>query len=245
MVRYPSIARCLTIQTRGFNSFEGRIYVSPDTPPETRNLLQDLMRRGKTRVRDLWGNFEADPVVIYCHNQTAFDQFGAGSPGVAYLTPLGPYIVIGPHGLRTDIVSHELCHAELFHRMGWLNSELKKPAWFDEGLAMQLDYRYASRGHSRFFGFMIDWERRVADQEKAPDLHRLRDRSAFTSGNLQDTELAYVTAGMEVSRWMEKVGQAGLLHFTDLLDDGQSFEQAYRQIESTYSPQPQWLSKQP
>ena len=242
MLKYPSIVRCMTVEWRDFDQVDEQVFVSPDSPPATRNLLRSLLDRGELRVAELWGGYQATPKVIYCHNETYFKQFGAGSPGVAYLTPIGPYIVIGPRGLRTDVVSHELCHAELFSRIGWWNSEFEKPAWFDEGLAMQLDYRYANRSHSRFFGFMIDWERRVGKGDKAFGLKNLTDREAFTSGDFRQTELAYVTSGMEVSRWLENVGREGLLHFTSMLHHGYSFEKAYDEIEELENAKGRWLS---
>lgn len=242
IVRYPSIVRCMTVEMRDFDQVSPNVYVSPDTPPASRSLLKDLMRRSKTRVAELWGNYEANPTFIYCHNETYFKQFGAGSPGVAYLTPVGAYVVIGPRGMRTDVISHELCHAELFSRIGWWNSEFEKPAWFDEGLSMQLDYRYARRGHSRFFGFMIDWERRVGKGDKAFDLENLYDREAFTSGDFRQTELAYVTSGMEVSRWLETVEREGLLLFTERLRSGETFDKAYGDIEKEEKKKEHWLS---
>lgn len=241
-LRYPSMIRCMTVTWRDFDLAQKEVYVSPDTPPAVRNLLRHLIVRSEKRVSALWGDFKAKPVIIYCHNQTDFEQFGAGSPGVAYLTPLGPYVVIGPRGMRTDVISHELCHAELFSRIGWYNSEFHKPAWFDEGLAMQLDYRYARRGRSRYFGFMVDWERRVGKGGKAFDLNSLKGREAFTSGDFRQTELAYVTSGMEVSRWLEAVGEEGLLRFTEGLMEGGSFEQVYTEVEQAGKQQERWLS---
>ncbi|MEZ4684591.1 MAG: hypothetical protein R3B47_21700 [Bacteroidia bacterium] len=241
-LRYPSMVRCMTVSWRDFDAAADRVFVSPDTPPAVRSLLKHLIVRSEQRVSDLWGDTRSRPVIIYCHNQTYFEQFGAGSPGVAYLTPLGPYVVIGPRGMRTDVISHELCHAELFSRIGWYNSEFHKPAWFDEGLAMQLDYRYARRGRSRYFGFMVDWERRVGKGGKVFDLDSLKDRRAFTSGDFRQTELAYVTAGMEVSRWLEAVGDEGLLRFCERLVEGGNFEKIYTEIEMAGKAQDHWLS---
>jgi hypothetical protein len=241
-LRYPSMVRCMTVSWRDFDVAQKKVFVSPDTPPEVRNLLKQLIARSEARVAALWGDFKSEPVIIYCHNETYFEQFGAGSPGVAYLTPIGPYVVIGPRGMRTDVISHELCHAELFSRIGWYNSEFHKPAWFDEGLAMQLDYRYARRGRSRYFGFMVDWERRIGKGGKAYDLDSLKGREAFTSGDFRQTELAYVTAGMEVSRWLEAVGEEGLLRFAERLMEGGSFSQVYSEVERAGKEQDRWLS---
>jgi len=50
-------------------------------------------------------------------------------------------VMIGPNGQNVDVVAHEMAHAELFLRVGWLARWLQIPTWFDEGVAMQVDYR--------------------------------------------------------------------------------------------------------
>ena len=40
-----------------------------------------------------------------------------------------------------DVTAHELVHAEVVNRVGYLTRLLEIPTWFDEGVAMQVDYR--------------------------------------------------------------------------------------------------------
>jgi len=69
-------------------------------------------------------------------------QYGIPStPATVFYTPFRAIMVIGPDGINLDVLSHEMCHTELYHRLGWWRKEMRIPTWFDEGLAMQLDYR--------------------------------------------------------------------------------------------------------
>ncbi len=202
---------------------------------EVRNLLWHIIDRARDRNVRFWGEWKNQPIIIYCHNQADFARYGSGTPGVAYLNPTQCFIVIGPDGLRTDIMSHEMCHVELFQRIGWLASEFEKPAWFDEGLALMLDYRYAKREEkTRYFGFLIDWDRSLRSGSSYVELDELQKLEGFSQGDLRRKVFAYLTAGKEVSRWLEIVGKEGLLEFTEKLKQGARFLEVYAQIEQVY-----------
>jgi hypothetical protein len=49
---------------------------------------------------------------------------------------------LGPEGQNIDVIAHEYMHAEVHHRVGWLNYSLNVPIWFMEGLATLVDFRY-------------------------------------------------------------------------------------------------------
>ncbi|WP_332368176.1 hypothetical protein [Spirosoma telluris] len=44
------------------------------------------------------------------------------------------YLILGPDGNNTDVIAHELCHDELFARLGWWRVKRQIPQWFNEGL---------------------------------------------------------------------------------------------------------------
>ena len=232
---YPNTSRCFVVGFHDFDQESPHTYVSKDTPPEARNLLQDIIKHASHRVVAFWGSKKGNPIIIYCHNEEAFKQFGSGTPGVAYLTPFQTFVVIGPKGLRTDIMSHELCHVELFQRLGWWKSEFQKPAWFDEGLALMVDYRYSHREKkSRHFGYLIDWDRRITRGFTAIGLDELGTLNDFSKGNPQRKVFAYVTAGMEVSRWLEISGAEGVHDLIKSIRQGNSFHEAYAEVEEKY-----------
>jgi hypothetical protein len=233
--QHPNVANCFLVGVSDFDQEGPDLYVSPDTPLETRNLLWEVIDQARDRVSDFWGSWPKNPIIIYCHNSEDFARYGSGTPGVAYLNPFQAFVVIGPEGLRTDIMSHELCHVELFERIGWFASEFEKPAWFDEGLALMLDYRYARREQqARHFGFLVDWDRNLKNGAPYLDLNELQSLEDFSSGDLRRKVFAYITSGKEVSRWLEIVGPAGLQELTLQLSRGGDFEQLYEEVENTH-----------
>lgn len=232
---HPNIVRCFLVSASDFDKEGTDVYVSRETPIEVRNLLWHIIEKAQSRNIGFWGEWKNHPVIIYCHNEADFKRYGSGTPGVAYLNPTQCFIVIGPHGLRTDIMSHEMCHVELFQRIGWFASEFEKPAWFDEGLALMLDYRYAKREEkTRYFGFLIDWDRGLRNGSSYVELNDLKTLEGFSQGDLRSKIFAYLTAGKEVSRWLEIVGKDGLLHFTSQLNQGASFQKAYAEVEEDF-----------
>ncbi len=57
------------------------------------------------------------------------------------LSILGTHIVVGPSGINIDVLAHELSHVEIVARVGyWQWRRISNR--FDEGLAVQADYRY-------------------------------------------------------------------------------------------------------
>jgi aminopeptidase N len=56
-------------------------------------------------------------------------------------TPLTQYIFIGPKGQNVDVIAHELMHAEMGVRVGYLADRHSLPIWFKEGFALQVDRR--------------------------------------------------------------------------------------------------------
>jgi hypothetical protein len=127
---------------------------------------------------------------------------------------------------------------ELFQRLGWWKSEFQKPAWFDEGLALMVDYRYSHREKkSRHFGYLIDWDRRITRGFPAIALDELHTLSDFSKGNAQRKVFAYVTAGMEVSRWLEVSGVEGVHELIGNIRRGETFDRAYTEIEANYKAQ--------
>lgn len=242
--KHPNIVRCFFVSISDFDKEQAHVYVSRETPIEVRNLLGHIIEKAQSRNVSFWGKWKNHPVIIYCHNEADFKRYGSGTPGVAYLNPLQCYIVIGPNGLRTDIMSHEMCHVELFQRIGWMASEFEKPAWFDEGLALMLDYRYAKREEkTRYFGFLIDWDRSLRSGLDYVELNDLQTLEGFSKGDLRNKVFAYLTAGKEVSRWLEIVGKEGLLRFTTQLRDGAAFQEAYAEIEQEYTVKNKQMSK--
>lgn len=98
-----------------------------------------LTSEAKKRTFGLFGTVTSSPVFTCIKNPVlgmnvtyGTSRFSPGFPAI---------IVLGPEGLNIDVASHEYAHTELAERSSVLKRTYRIPTWFDEGLAMQVDYR--------------------------------------------------------------------------------------------------------
>lgn len=215
---FPEQTRSLLI---GFSSFqkEGVVYFEPETPKSFRDSLQTLITKGQLRLTNFWGKHESDPVFIYCHNKVSFKKYG-GSSMIPALTHIksGARIVLSEEGLDQDIIAHEMMHAELYQQIGFFKWSFKIPRWFDEGVAMQCDYRdYYSEDS---FKLKSDNFRNMVN------LKYLESSQDFNRGSREQIMLNYMTAAHEIRQWYSK---AKMEKFIQSMNEGKSFEEAYHQ----------------
>ncbi|MEO1079390.1 MAG: hypothetical protein AAFY29_07540 [Pseudomonadota bacterium] len=104
--------------------------------------------RARQRVNDWFGSSSATPNIIVAQSETVAKRYG-NVFGAMHGSPLrGGTVMIGPVGLSSvDVIAHELAHAEHLSRAGYLRWTLT-PAWFIEGLGMQVDWRDAFRSEA-------------------------------------------------------------------------------------------------
>jgi len=100
-----------------------------------------LLQKAQSRIESTFGSLRSQPTVYFFDQKKHFwplklNQFGSTS-FLGYKT----CVAIGPQGQNVDVVAHELMHAEIAERVGFWNRATKIPVWFDEGLAMQVDFR--------------------------------------------------------------------------------------------------------
>lgn len=236
---FPPVWKCQTVGFSDFDDLPGKLYVSPQTTARQRDSIRRILPLARQRVREFWGQQAADSPVIFCHDQATYRQYclldeGAGC---SLGTPTGSWIVLNPDGLNIDVLAHEMCHDELFTRLGWFKSKNRIPQWFDEGLALMLDYRFTNADSTRrYLDYLDEWIVLTNNGRRAltlPALHTVRDFFGTTRGEVDRTHLrkAYTTAGMEVARWLDVAGQAGLIELVQSVRMGEDFQVAYRRVE--------------
>jgi hypothetical protein len=213
---FPQETKAILIDFSGYEK-EGRMYFSPDTPEEKKEILHRLIDLGSERVAEFWGQKTCNPKYIYCDSDEEFEKFSSSptAPAVATLK-LGSYIIIREQGLDPDIIAHEISHAELYKRIGFYHTHFNVPAWFNEGLAMQVDHRNY---------FSEDTLRTKTDNfRNLPDIFHLQTGSQFQSGDQEQIKLNYLTAKHEVKQWYtrEKLEQ-----FIRDIKANMAFEEAY------------------
>jgi hypothetical protein len=229
---YPQVMRGYTINLWGrFTENENHLYISHGTRAGQADSLRTLLTAARQRLTRFWGETQGEPTIIFCHTDALYRKYGSpsGSPANYFGTPLGTYVVISPQGLNIDVISHEMCHAELTHRVGWLTMSREVPQWFNEGVALMVDYRYPGNGlDNTYQNYLRKWQQSSLEGQIAVSLQELESVESFYRGDAFWINLAYLRSGLEVSRWLEKVRQPGLLQFTQALQHEISFEEAWR-----------------
>jgi len=231
---FPAIWRCQTARFANFTELPGNVLVSNDATASERAELAKSIERSRVRICRFWGTQLGNSRVIYCHDQTCYNRYALQDEGAGTSlgTPTGSWIVLGPEGLNDDVISHEMCHDELFTRLGWFKTKNSVPQWFDEGLALMVDYRFTSPDSThRHLDYLDEWMLTTHHGSTAIDLADIRTVKGFFNGDPRHVRLAYLTAGLEVSRWLSVVGHHGLRELVLALRHGESFEAAYARIE--------------
>ena len=135
------IIGCQLITPSGYLEIEPSIFSSPSINSIQSDELLSNINLAKSRINNTFGNMTSSPKVIITATESEAVSFGSNSYGTAHVSVLGQCIVLGPEGQNIDVIAHEYMHAEVHHRVGWLNYLLKVPTWFMEGLATLVDFR--------------------------------------------------------------------------------------------------------
>lgn len=216
-VTFPQETRCILIDFYDFEQ-EDNLYYRANVDEVTISHLQNLIEDAETRVADFWGKQTVEPKFIYCDTDEDYLKFG-----VSVLTPacanmkLGAYVVISNQGLDLDILAHEISHTELYNRIGFFNRLRKIPTWFDEGLAMQVDWRDY---------YSTDSLKTTTNFENLPEVTQMLHPRQFGSGTREEVKLNYSTAKYIVEQWYSK---EKLDRFLEHINNGSSFQEAYSQ----------------
>lgn len=231
---YPQVSRSLFVSLSNFEKINPSVYVSAGTSIQEKDSLLVLLSRSNQRIIEFWEDKESNPTIIYCHNNNLYEKFGSetDSPANIFGTPFGSFIIIGPMGLNTDVVSHEASHAELYKRLGWFTMEVSVPTWFNEGLALMVDYRFSNPDMQfRYEDYKREWYRKTGFGATKISLRDISSIKGFFKGETEDVYLSYLTSGLEVSRWLKKVGRNGLLDFIERMNEGDGFGNAYLTVQ--------------
>ncbi len=197
---YPEVLRCeLVSRSADFvpvNTPEGMAYINRVTlRDQGRDFLANL-KQARLRIRQFWGKQQGGAVLIYCPLQEQYETYCAGGEGAGCSlgTPWGhSFLIIGPEGNSADVIAHELCHDELYARLGWFRVKRDIPQWFNEGLAMMLDYRFSTpltdnpgeTAAQRHQGYRDEWLYRTGTPDRGTPGVRPSDRG--TPGHSDST----------------------------------------------------------
>lgn len=202
---FPAPMACLAINAYGFEPDSERFLVPGDSNRAEKLKYKNLVQQARERITIAFGQPEADPIVVFFNSPRAFWPLHLNLHGQAPTIGARACLIIGPNGQNIDVVAHELMHAEMRHRVGSWTMFRKVPAWFDEGVAMQMDYR----------------ERYAMSHEQLSNTTYVREFKSY--GDFFNGQNSYAAAKREVRNWLTEVGVGTLYGRLDRMKNGAPF----------------------
>ena len=203
-----------------FTEIASHVYINRDYAGDRQELLE-MIEQAKDRVRTFFGDlhFQDETTFIICDDGKLTRKLGEDHGTVIVSFPVEAYYVcISDEYLELDILAHEITHAELRARLT-AKAQGKIPTWFDEGLALQNDYR------ERYSE--TQWIAQTDNGNNTVALEDMDTPAEFYAGEAEDRRFRYLNAKHELGIWMAAHGQQGLLELIKKLNDGSDFNTAY------------------
>ncbi len=233
---YSHILYCQTIAFSSFEKVNERLYVSPQIDAAQRQRMDEAVDQARQRIVAFWGKSVGKATLILCSDPEEYQKYCHSNEGAGCSlgTPWGDsYLVLNPYGLNVDVVSHEMCHDEVFTRLGWWKTTTEVPQWFNEGLALMLDRRFVPETEpaKRYLSYKDEWLYLTHGAQEVLELEDLQSMRGFFGGNQRRVMLAYMTAGMEVSYWLLVTGPKSVQALLDNLRRGGDFTETYSNLK--------------
>lgn len=200
------------------------VMVNDSVPAERVREFVDLAAAGRARAAAWFGPLQSAAMLVVVHDNALRLDLGVPRPFAWNPEEEGNRrVYVGPQGLSVDVMAHGIAHAEIKERTG-LARWGALPAWFDEGLASQVDER----------PFLSDPLPAGAAPAPAEQLRALRSHAAFTGEQGEDN---LVTGKREVTRWLRRTGGAPAAdRLLAAVRAGEEFDLVYARLEAGAGP---------
>lgn len=221
VLAFTSVGYFATIQFRGFSKIQDNIYLDVDYPSDSIEILS-VIGESNLRLNNFWGTVESTPTIIISANKEKLKNMGlTSSPALTTHVGSNSFVVISSEGLGIDVVAHELTHAEIYKRLyaGKLLFSLPIPPWFDEGVALQNDYRDIYNENA--------WAEATDNGDNISDFSEISTPQKFYAGTSEERRYRYIISKHEVSEWIEKNGRNALIALIDNVSQGIDFSESY------------------
>ena len=216
VVAQPQAGACALINYRGLEKVAPGILATSDVTIRQRLDFVRLQAAAKLRMANTFGAPRALPLIVIGSAEALRRLFpGSSSYATTIYIPHRSCVFVGPLGHDVDILAHEAMHAEIHDRVGHWQRLTQIPTWFDEGLAMQVDYRerYA-------------WSQNAGAVDSGT-VKQWTSRSRFFHGNDEQLTRHYAMAREEVRSWLQKLGRENTYGFLERVRRGARFLETY------------------
>ena len=211
---YSNTARSTMIGFSEFREIEPKLYVSPNIDPSQNKEIVTLIFDARSRIAKRFGAPISKPTIIISEGQKEQKQFKLyGAPGKLLIAPWGNYLILSNKLKSLDVAAHELVHAEIAERLGYLARMRKIPTWLDEGIALQVDHRpkYSQLKH--------------INQTEIDRVMSLSSPKLFWSQELEQNIINYQSAKVAVEEYvLPAIESKGLYRILEEIKAGESVE---------------------
>lgn len=204
---------CALIEYTGLELLPDRILVEPGTSAREQDRLFDLISKARARIENTFGAPRAKPIVVFFQDTQFFWPLKLNAYGSTSFIGNRVCVMVGPKGQNLDVVAHELMHAELFERVGYVRRFTEVPVWFDEGIAMQVDFRPR-------------YELPKGEPIDTTYVRQLETAHQFFQPNDQQLTKNYAAAKAEVAHWLSEADVQSLYQRFERIRTGERFDAA-------------------
>lgn len=210
----PGAAACALVHARNFEALPDGTLVEPGASAQERAGFLELLSAAKARIETTFGAPRAAPIVVFLQDARSFRPLALNAHGSTNFLGTRACVFVGPKGRNPDVVSHELMHAELFERVGAWRRFTEIPVWFDEGVAMQVDFRPR---YDLPAGEAVD-------TVYVRQLHGVR---SFFGADERRLVRNYAAAKVEVAHGLSGIGAPGLYGRLGRIREGEPFDMVF------------------
>ena len=215
-----TIARLTTIESSDFTSLPGKIYVDPAIEEEQQKKMLVALEKTKKRIANLIGRYSATPIIIFVATDENIKKYGVEVfPGKTYIAPWETYVVVSTKIQSVDLLAHELMHAQISSLVGYWAYMTELPAWFDEGLAMQLDNRQR-----------YDIENIEFSSQEILRIKSIESPSKFRTSSKEQDIKNYRAAKAAVKNLLEKIETPELINRLEKMKQGVEFSRVVEDL---------------
>jgi hypothetical protein len=209
---FPGTTACALIEFSGLETLPNGTRIQPSSSETERQAILEIEAQAKTRIEKMFGAPRAKPLVVFLNNPASVFTFTSNGYGSTLFVGSRACVILGPDGTNVDVVAHELLHAELSERVGPWRRSSEIPAWFDEGVAMQVDFRSCYNSIQ------------TVDATELAPLRTLRSMDQFNAGNDEEITRHYARSKRAVAQWLERIGRSNLYSRLERIRAGERFE---------------------
>ena len=222
---FPQFIRCFFVAYDNFEEIKPMSYAEKNLSKSQKDSLIINVVLAKKRIKNFWGKQDGQATIIFCKNAETYQRYAKTNEGAGFSigTPLGSWIILNKDGQNIDVIAHEMCHNELMTKLGWWKTQKEIPTWFDEGLALMLDYRFVNAQDS--IQRYIDYRAELSYLSPIPiPLRELKTQKDFFGESDAFTKIAYFTSAVTISKEISQKGKKEIFRIIDKTKKEGKFE---------------------